>query len=81
MKEMLELRAPEKRRTGIEIKPKVKYPDQTEAAIGYLPFVSDSAIGIWPLERIGSSLPVSFLSIEGLNAKCQWPGAVLLAEC
>jgi hypothetical protein len=40
-----------------------------------------SAIGIWPLERIGSSLPVSFLSIEGLNAKCQWPGAVLLAEC
>jgi hypothetical protein len=30
---MPELRAPEKRRTGIEIKPKVKYPDQTEAAI------------------------------------------------
>jgi hypothetical protein len=30
---MPELRAPENRRTGIEIKPKVKYPDQTEAAI------------------------------------------------
>jgi len=27
------LRAPEKRRTGMEIKPKVRYPDQTEAAI------------------------------------------------
>jgi hypothetical protein len=32
-KEMLELRAPEKRRTGMEINPNVKYPDQTEAAI------------------------------------------------
>jgi hypothetical protein len=30
---MPELRAPENRRTGIEIKPKVRYPDQTEAAI------------------------------------------------
>jgi hypothetical protein len=30
---MLELRAPENRRTGIEINPKVRYPDQTEAAI------------------------------------------------
>jgi len=33
LKEMPELRAPEKRRIGIEIKPKVRYPDQTEAAI------------------------------------------------
>lgn len=32
---MLELRAPEKRRTGIEIKPKVRYPDQTGAAIDF----------------------------------------------
>ena len=31
---MPELRAPENRRTGIEINPKVRYPDQTEAAIG-----------------------------------------------
>jgi hypothetical protein len=30
---MPELRAPENSRTGIEIKPNVKYPDQTEAAI------------------------------------------------
>ena len=30
---MPELRAPEKSRIGIEIKPKVRYPDQTEAAI------------------------------------------------
>src|SRR5215475_12535138 len=34
LKEIPLLRAPEKRRTGIEIKPNVKYPDQTEAAIG-----------------------------------------------
>jgi hypothetical protein len=33
LKEMPELRAPEKRRTGMEIKPKVRYPDQTEDAI------------------------------------------------
>ena len=30
---MPELRAPEKSRIGIEIKPKVRYPDQTQAAI------------------------------------------------
>src|SRR6266852_3190253 len=29
------LRAPENRRTGIEINPNVRYPDQTEAAIGF----------------------------------------------
>jgi hypothetical protein len=34
LNEMPELRAPEKSRTGMEIKPKVRYPDQTEAAIG-----------------------------------------------
>jgi hypothetical protein len=33
LKEMPELRAPENKRTGIEISPKVKCPDQTEAAI------------------------------------------------
>jgi hypothetical protein len=33
LKEIPLLRAPEKRRTGMEIKPKVRYPDQTEAAI------------------------------------------------
>ena len=33
---MPELRAPEKSRIGIEIKPKVRYPDQTEAAIVHL---------------------------------------------
>jgi hypothetical protein len=31
------LRAPENRRTGMEINPKVRYPDQTEAAIGFTP--------------------------------------------
>src|SRR6266446_9247878 len=29
------LRAPENRRTGIEINPNVRYPDQTEAAISF----------------------------------------------
>jgi hypothetical protein len=33
LKEMPLLRAPEKRRTGMEIRPKVRYPDQTDAAI------------------------------------------------
>jgi hypothetical protein len=33
LNEIPELRAPEKRRTGMEIKPKVRYPDQTEAAM------------------------------------------------
>jgi hypothetical protein len=33
LKEIPELRAPEKSFTGIEIRPKVRYPDQTEAAI------------------------------------------------
>jgi hypothetical protein len=33
LKEMPLLRAPENKRTGMEINPKVRYPDQTEAAI------------------------------------------------
>ena len=33
LKEMPELRAPENSFTGMEINPKVRYPDQTEAAI------------------------------------------------
>jgi hypothetical protein len=33
LKEMPLLRAPENKRTGMEIKPNVKYPDQTDAAI------------------------------------------------
>jgi hypothetical protein len=37
--EMPELRAPENSRTGIEIKPNVRYPDQTEAAIVFVPSV------------------------------------------
>jgi hypothetical protein len=39
LKEMPELRAPENRRIGIEIKPKVRYPDHTEAAIVHSPIV------------------------------------------
>ena len=37
---MLELRAPENSRTGMEIKPNVRYPDQTEDAI-------DSPRALW----------------------------------
>src|SRR5271168_2268120 len=37
LKEMPLLRAPENKRTGMEIRPKVKCPDQTEAAIIPLP--------------------------------------------
>jgi hypothetical protein len=36
LKEMPELRAPENSFTGMEIKPKVRYPDQTEAAMVHL---------------------------------------------
>jgi hypothetical protein len=39
LKEIPELRAPENNRTGIEIKPNVRYPDQTEAAIVFVPSV------------------------------------------
>src|SRR5580692_12298230 len=43
LKEMPELRAPENSFTGIEIKPKVRYPDQTEAAIVHPLFGSAGA--------------------------------------
>src|ERR1700679_322421 len=41
LKEMRLLRAPENKRTGIEIRPKVRCPDQTEAAI--IPLVHDGS--------------------------------------
>src|ERR1700677_1135068 len=41
LKEIPELRAPENNRTGIEISPKVKCPDQTEAAI--IPLVRETS--------------------------------------
>jgi hypothetical protein len=43
LKEIPELRAPENSFTGIEIKPKVRYPDQTEAAIVPLLLANESA--------------------------------------
>jgi hypothetical protein len=50
LKEIPELRAPENSRTGIEIKPNVKYPDQTEAAIvRFLEGSVGSAPGSWRL--------------------------------
>jgi hypothetical protein len=44
LNEMLELRAPENKRTGMEINPNVKYPDQTEDAIESSPQSLASAI-------------------------------------
>jgi len=37
LNEMPLLRAPENKRMGIEINPKVRYPDQTDAAIVFSP--------------------------------------------
>jgi len=37
LKEMPLLRAPEKRRTGMEIKPKVRYPDQNGGCHSFTP--------------------------------------------
>jgi hypothetical protein len=56
---MPELRAPENSRTGIEIKPKVRYPDQTEAAIvssldQFLP--EHCVTAFWRKSTQGSSL-------------------------
>jgi hypothetical protein len=45
-------RAPENRRTGIEINPNVRYPDQTEAAIGFTPLQKRSG---------DEACPVSFI--------------------
>src|SRR5580658_955323 len=41
LKEMPLLRAPENKRTGIEMRPKVKCPDQTEAAM--IPLVHETS--------------------------------------
>jgi len=46
LKEIPLLRAPENKRTGIEIRPKVKCPDQTEAAI--VPSHRDPEADLWP---------------------------------
>jgi hypothetical protein len=54
-KEMWLPRAPENNRTGIEIKPKVKYPDHTEDAI-FRPFAEgDSARSAQQKHKLGFS--------------------------
>jgi hypothetical protein len=45
LKEIPELRAPENRRTGIEMSPKVKWPDQVDDGIVPLANVLEAAAG------------------------------------
>jgi hypothetical protein len=47
------LRAPENRRTGIEINPNVRYPDQTEAAIGFTPSADEACLVFFNIGRRG----------------------------
>jgi hypothetical protein len=64
LKEIPELRAPENKRTGMEIKPKVKCPDQTDDAI--VPprrtCHSDQADGLATSQSIGAWRNLLFLA-------------------
>jgi hypothetical protein len=68
---MPELRAPENSRIGIEIKPKVRYPDQTEAAIVHP--VKHSldrarAIRVVSLDHAGHFFAPEFVQLSKLKA-------------
>jgi hypothetical protein len=52
LKEIPLLRAPENKRTGIEMSPKVKCPDQTEAAIVPLAHQGINSFPIWTAIRL-----------------------------
>jgi hypothetical protein len=54
---MPELRAPENSRTGMEIKPKVRYPDQTEAAMVHLAAALESCAWTVSLNYNQGSMP------------------------
>src|ERR1043165_5040455 len=58
-KEMLELRAPEKSLTGIEIRPNVRYPDQTDDAIVPSRIADTAELGQRREFRLHSSLGCS----------------------
>jgi hypothetical protein len=75
LKEMPELRAPEKSRIGIEIKPKVRYPDQTEAAIVHSTIVLIAslldrarAIRVVSLDDIRHFIALDFVQLSKLEA-------------
>jgi hypothetical protein len=68
---MPELRAPEKSRIGIEIKPKVRYPDQTEAAIVHSTNVlldRARAIRVASLDHVRHFLAPDFVQLSKLQA-------------
>jgi hypothetical protein len=65
LKEMPELRAPENRRIGIEINPKVRYPDHTEAAIVHSTIVLPAS---YFLERARAHRVVSLDQLHGFYA-------------
>ena len=68
---MPELRAPEKSRIGIEIKPKVRYPDQTEAAIVHSTKVlldRARAIRVASLDHVHHFLAPDFVQLSKLEA-------------
>jgi len=62
---MPELRAPENSLTGIEIKPNVRYPDQTEAAIVRSP----RRFSIWHLAGKGQVFVPKMTKCQLLSAK------------
>jgi hypothetical protein len=73
LKEMPELRAPENSRIGIEIKPKVRYPDQTEAAIVHPVKRSFSlerarALRVASLEQVSHFFAPDFVQLSKLEA-------------
>src|SRR5258707_9404163 len=76
LKEMPELGAPEKSRIGIEIKPKVRYPDQTEAAIVHPVNVLPAnhlldrarAIRVVSLDHVRHFLAPDFVQLSKLEA-------------
>ena len=78
---MPELRAPEKSRIGIEIKPKVRYPDQTEAAIVHpvkRSFERTRALRIASLDQVSDFFALDFVQLSKLEAS--YVGASLRAQ-
>ena len=71
LKEIPELRAPENSRIGIEIKPKVRYPDQTEAAIVHptnLLLERARALRVASLDDIYHFYALEFVQLSKLEA-------------
>src|ERR1019366_8714739 len=76
------LRAPENRRTGIEINPNVRYPDQTEAAIAFSQVETRRASSLFVIGDAASrvSTETSDARIPAGVQKCSLNGAVVIAR-